>query len=110
MENFRNAFEAVDEIFGELTPEQRVEYDFYNILGDFSVALVRYRMSRHLDQGQLGKLLGVSRNMISRYESGHCNLTIRRMNEICQTLGITLEIKFIQPANGGQRRSINGGA
>ena len=102
MENFRNAFEIVDEIFVDLAPEEKVEYDFYNILGDFSIALVEYRIANNLNQKQLSEMLGLSNYMIRRYESGDCNLTIKRLNEICSKLGITLEVKFNQPQNDNQ--------
>ena len=107
MENFRNAFDCVNEIFGELSEEQKVEYNYYNILNDFSIALVEYRMAHSLTQKGLGKILDISTQMVCRYESGDENMTIKRMNEICGMLGIVMEVTFVKPDGEEYRRNQN---
>ena len=105
MENFRNAFDCINEIFENLSEDQKVEYNYYNILGDFSISLVKYRIAHGLTQKDLAMILGVSSQMVSRYENADKNITVKRMNEICGILGITMEVKFSNPEGAEYRRN-----
>lgn len=98
--SFIDAFAAMDEIFGELTQAEKIEERYYNILNDISIALVDYRTRHNLNQTQLSEQLGVAQSMISKYESGDYNFSIRALNELCGKLGFSLDIRVGGPEDG----------
>lgn len=95
--NFVDAFAAVDDIFGELTPEERLEERYYDILNNISVALVEYRIKHNLNQKQLSEMLDVAQSMVSKYESGDYNISIKALNELCGKLGFSLNVSITMP-------------
>ena len=95
--NFVDAFAAIDDIFGELTPEEKIEARYYDILGDISIALVEYRIKHNLNQKQLSENLGVAQSMVSKYESGDYNISIKALNDLCGKLGFSLDVKLNAP-------------
>lgn len=95
--NFVDAFAAIDDIFGELTPEEKIEARYYDILNNISIALVEYRIKHNLNQKQLSEKLGVAQSMISKYESGDYNISIKALNELCGKLGFSLDVKLNIP-------------
>lgn len=94
MPTFVDAFSVIDDIFGKMTPEEEIEMRYYDILGDISVALVNYRSKHNLNQKQLSERLGVAQSMVSKYESGDYNISIKALNDLCGKLGFSLEIKL----------------
>lgn len=64
------------------------------ILSTISYRLYEYRMDHHIDQRQMAKILGVSQPMVSKYESGDYNFTIRTLSDISQKIGFTLDVVF----------------
>ena len=56
--------------------------------------LKEYRSSKGINQTELGKLAGVSRQTINAIEKGDYNPTIRLCRAICRTLGKTLDELF----------------
>lgn len=95
--NFINAFDAIDDIFGELSPEETIEKNYYDILGDISIALVEYRIKHSLDQKQLSEKLGITQSILSKYESGDCNISIKDLNKLCGKLGFSLKLSITVP-------------
>ena len=93
---FVNAFTIFDS-FPELTPEEKIEKNYYDILGDISITLVEYRIKHNLNQKQLSEKLGVAQSMISKYESGDYNISIKALNELCGKLGFSLDVKMNAP-------------
>lgn len=63
-------------------------------LDEFSVQLVNYREKNELNQTELARLLGISQPMISQYESGTNNITIKRLCEICEKIGVRVDVKY----------------
>ena len=78
---FMDAFSAVNDIFGELSPEERLEERYYDIL----------------NQIQLSEKLGVTQSMISKYESGDYNISIKALNDLCGKLGFALDVSITAP-------------
>ena len=52
------------------------------------------RAEKHLSQGQLAEMVGVSRQTINAIEKGDYNPTIRLCRAICRALGTTLDELF----------------
>jgi len=77
-----------------LTPAQKIDYNYYQILGNISRKLVEYRIDHNINQKQLSDLLGVTQSMISKYESGDYNISIRALNDLCGKLNLALKVEI----------------
>lgn len=94
---FIDAFTAIDDIFEEFSPEQKIEARYYEILCTISRKLVEYRIKHNLTQKQLSEKLGVAQSVVSKYERGDYNISIKTLNELCGKLGLSLEINITDP-------------
>lgn len=63
-------------------------------IGRIVAELVRYRTENNLSQKELAKELGVTQGMVSRWESGDYNFTIKKVCQLCEKLGLTMELKM----------------
>ncbi len=63
-------------------------------LSDIAVELVNYRISNNLDQKDMARILNVSQPMISKYESGAYNFTIKTLFEIAYKLGLDIDFSI----------------
>lgn len=84
----------IREMFKDMSEQDKIESKFYGLLSDFSIALVNYRSRRGLTQTDLANKLGVTQALISRYENGTSNISLKQINEICYKLGIDLKVEF----------------
>ena len=103
--DFVDAFSVFQKWPGNMTQTQKEEYDFYSVLGDISRTLVDYRIRHDLNQKQLAQMLNVSQSMVSKYESGDYNISVRALSDLCAILGFELQIsiedkKKMQSAEG----------
>lgn len=87
----------IRDMFKEMSEQDKIESKYYGILADFSIALVDYRSKRGMTQEELAERLGVTQSIISRYENGTSNISLKQLNEVCYKLGIDLNIKFKEP-------------
>lgn len=88
----RNAFSAMDQICGDLP--YTAEDQYYEMLDNIAIAVVDYRVSHGLSQAQLADQLGVSQAMISKYESGDYNISLKALVELFDKLSIPLDVRF----------------
>jgi len=88
----KNAYSVMAQICGDLpyTAEDR----YYEMLDSISIAVVDYRVSHGLSQKQLADKLGVSQAMVSKYESGDCNISLKALIELFDKLAISFDIRF----------------
>lgn len=85
---------SLSEIFVEIGINvDKLTSTFLEINYDISTLLVDYRTSHNMNQSQLGKLLGVSRHTISKYENGDYNFTLSQLCKICDLLQYDIVIK-----------------
>lgn len=92
--NFSNAFSFVDSAVSGLTADERILYQTASLMCGISTALVEYRRKNKLSQKALAQKLGVGQSMISKYESGDYNWTIRSLVEISSKLGLNLTLSL----------------
>ena len=88
----KSANEVMDTIFGNLpyTAEDR----YYEILNNISIAVVDYRVKHGFSQKQLAEMLDVSQAMVSKYESGDYNISLKALVSLLDKLNIRMNIDF----------------
>ena len=93
---FKNANSIVEYFSSQLEKplENYAGYMSTKALDEFSIQLVNYRMDNQLNQAQLAKKLGISQPMVSQYESGTNNITVKRLCEICEEIGVRVRINY----------------
>lgn len=93
----KNAFASMNQICGDLphTAEDR----YYEMLDSISIAVVDYRAAHGLSQRQLAEQLGVSQAMVSKYESGDYNISLKALIELFDKLSIEMDIRIGEAAH-----------
>ena len=88
----KSANEVMNTIFGDLpyTAEDR----YYEILNNISIAVVDYRVKHGFSQKQLAEMLDVSQAMVSKYESGDYNISLKALVSLLDKLNIRMSIDF----------------
>ena len=88
----KSANEVMNTIFGDLpyTAEDR----YYEILNNISIAVVDYRVKHGFSQKQLAEMLDVSQAMVSKYESGDYNISLKALVSLLDKLNIRMNIDF----------------
>jgi transcriptional regulator with XRE-family HTH domain len=90
---------------------QNQAYILYMSIGD---NIAKFRQGRGLTQAELGEKLGVSQNVIARYENNLRNPPLEKLPILAKALGVTLEelfglkekeLKATFKRNHGNRRS-----
>ena len=74
-------------------------------LDEFSIQLVNYRIEHKMNQTELARELGVTQPMISQYESGTNNITVKRLCEICEKIGVRVRLNY-EDANNHLERNL----
>ncbi|MBO4872170.1 MAG: helix-turn-helix transcriptional regulator [Lachnospiraceae bacterium] len=93
---FSDAHAIVDYFTGQLEKplENYAGYMSAKALDEFSLQLVNYRKKHQLNQSELAREIGVTQPMISQYESGTNNITIKRLCEICEKIGVRIRLCY----------------
>ena len=93
---FVDAHAIVDYFTGQLEKplENYAGYMSAKALDEFSLQLVNYRKKHQLNQSELAREIGVTQPMISQYESGTNNITIKRLCEICEKIGVRVRLSY----------------
>ena len=64
------------------------------IMSDIASGITEYQMNHSLDQKQMAELLGVSQPMISKYESGSYNYTIKSLCKLAEQMNFEINLQF----------------
>lgn len=93
---FVDAHSIVDYFSDQLEKpvENYAGYMSTKALDDFSLQLVNYRIEHHLNQTELARELGITQPMVSQYESGTNNITVKRLCEICEKIGVRVRLDY----------------
>ena len=73
------------------------------ILGEISAAIVKKRLELGMTQKEFAKYVGVSQGMVSRWEGGDYNFTIRNLVELSTKLDLNLDVSMKSQENQGER-------
>lgn len=69
---------------------------YYDINYNISKFLVDYRIANSMTQKDLAKKLNVSQVMVSKYENGEYNFTLKKLCEISEILGAKLSLEMME--------------
>jgi transcriptional regulator with XRE-family HTH domain len=89
-EKLLNAPVAKD-LFDNLTQEEK---DYEKLMASISEKLITERKKRKLTQGDFANLLGVKQSMVSKWESGEYNFSLRIVNKIFSKLNMKVNMTF----------------
>lgn len=70
---------------------------FAHYVSDISVAITSKRVEMGLTQKELAERLGKTQAVVSKWENGEVNFTLKTLIEIAQKLGLELNISLKQP-------------
>lgn len=87
------ATEFMGSLFSDVDMESS-EYIYYDTLGKISAELVNYRIKHGLSQAGLAKILGVTQAMVSKYESGDYNISLKAAIELFSKLGVSFSFNI----------------
>jgi putative transcriptional regulator len=83
--NLSSAYDYLEKLTSEMSASKLYYYD---ILYTLSTTVLENRLKREMTQKDFAKLLGVSQAMISKYESGDYNFTVKQICKICEKLDL----------------------
>ena len=98
----QDAFEAMNRLFGE--PSETAEGRYYELLDRIAIAVVEYRMEHKLSQKMLAEQLNISQAMVSKYESGDYNISLKSLVELFDRLGLNVSDLFRESSRPYERR------
>lgn len=76
------------------------------LLGKVSASIVKKRIDLHMTQKEFAKYMNVSQGMISRWEGGDYNFSIRTLAEIAEKLDLELAVNLNPYRNEVQMQHI----
>ena len=86
---------GIDELFGLFEPSLDVsDIIEAKLMSETALAITKERLRLKMSQTQFAKHLGVQQSMISRWEQGDYNFTIKKIAEIAAKLNIDVNISF----------------
>ncbi len=80
----------------EHDPELQREYERLGPRFDLVRQLIRARKRAKLTQRELGERVGVSKNVITRMESGEHTPRLETAQEVAKALGYRLEVRLVK--------------
>lgn len=67
---------------------------FYDVLYEISTFLFKIRTDTGMSKKDFAKVLGITPSMVSKYESGEYNFSLRQLCSLCDKLN--LELKLVE--------------
>ena len=94
LEKARSLNDYLNTLPDPMTPEEHGMIAYSNMIDDVSIALMDYRMQHGLNQSQLAKLLNCSQSLVSAYENGERNISVKKLCELMAGVGKRVSIKL----------------
>jgi transcriptional regulator with XRE-family HTH domain len=83
------------EFLEELIPEEeKILFELDDLLLNFSMMVLNYRVAHGLTQKQLAEKIGVSQAMIAKYECGEFNPSLKTIWEVSRKMGFGVHLNF----------------
>ena len=93
-----SAYDLPSRLFPDVDTDSG-EYRFYVMQNEIAIAVSEYRYYNKLTQAQLAKKLGVTQAMVSKYESGDYNISLKAAFELFDKLGMRFSCSIENPSN-----------
>lgn len=86
---------GLDSLF-ELLSESlsNAEIKTASVISDISFAILKERIKKNMSQSEFAKFMGVSQGMVSKWESGDYNFTIKSISEIFDKLDLDFDFNI----------------
>lgn len=89
--NLSNAYKTLEKLVPKISISESCYYD---ILYKISTTILESRIEKNMNQTEFSNLLGVTQAMISKYESGDYNFTIKQICKLCEKLNLSLDFSL----------------
>ena len=76
------------------------------INSQISASITKERLKRHMNQAEFAKHISSSQSLISRWESGDYNFTVKKIAEIASSLNLDVDFSFSDSSCRERRRSV----
>ena len=86
-----------------ITPEDIIST---KLMSQISSAIVKERLKLHMTQAEFAKHINVSQALVSRWERGNCNFSLKKVAEIASTLNLDVNISFCNASLKLQSKSL----
>lgn len=83
---------SLNELFSSVM--SRAEMSANRQLALISAAIELWRVENNMTQKEFAKFMGVTQSMVSKWESGEYNFSVKILSEISDRMGISLESLF----------------
>lgn len=94
MKKFKTLSELEDKYYGILGTPVREQYEFELSMDILGERLKQIRKEQRLTQEQLGKMIGVQKAQISKFESGNNSATISTVIKVFQAMKAKIKFKI----------------
>ena len=91
-----SAAESIRDLFSDIDVNS-AESRYYDALNAIAVAVAEYRYSHHLTQTDLAKHLSITQAMVSKYESGDYNISLKAAFDLFDKIGMVFRCAIEQP-------------
>ena len=99
MNSFSPASFLLSQAFGlDTEAEFSSAYNFAKMRDQFALSLAEYRLQHDLSQTDMAEMLQISQSMISQYESGSRNISLKTLCEYCEKLHLLPQLSFVDPS------------
>lgn len=92
-EEYPDAMTLTERLFPDVDRES-AEYLYYQALNRIAAVIAGYRYNQRLTQTDLAKQLGVTQAMVSKYESGEYNFSLKTLFELFDKLKLRFSLSI----------------
>lgn len=95
MPKLENAYNLIEQLIPSNNSAEDISTElYYDMLYNISTKILSERQKKSATQKEFGDFMGVSQVMISKWESGDYNFSVKQICDICAKLNITPTISF----------------
>lgn len=100
-----NAIDLPERLFSDVDFDTN-EARYYEALNNIAIAVAEYRYNHGLSQASLAEAIGVSQAMVSKYESGDYNISLKAVFELLEKLRLKVSLT-IEPEDDESISSVD---
>lgn len=93
-DNYKDLMSFLDTLPEAQDPEEQAICNYSDLIDEFSLMLVQYRMQYKLTQQELAEKLSISQTMVSQYERGARNISLSTLCDLVSKLGMKVSLTY----------------